>query len=219
VIEHARQSTARSNARRKRLRLIVSIALTNALLIYTTLLYQWSLLQVALVYTGELVVIMLATHAKIIAAKRLRSEPIVSTAQSWRLIGQKVLAILISLLMTVTLVGLLLILMLGGLRSDDVALQTLLPIGWCLVAFLVSHVVAFIDQQKSGAYDVLLDDRQVLLPTYKWWVLLPVAIAVAGANVYGAAFVTPLGFIGLLAALAIVDTTLHLIEHDLARSN
>jgi hypothetical protein len=208
--------------RKRRLRSLATIATTNAVVIYTTLYSGWGLREATLAYVGELVALVLVVYARVITAKRLPHGTREPPTSRWKLLAAKLLAILTTLPMYTLFIGVLLLLLFydGGdgnpadqLPWEALPEHTVRSLGICWLAFLISHLLAFIRLARSGKYDELISDGRVSVHLWRYPALLFAAVAVNGELVHGAV-IAPWYFIAALALMAIIDTVLYVVEMD-----
>jgi hypothetical protein len=199
----------------QRLRSLSTISLVNALVIFSTLFSDWTLTEATLAYLGELVLLVLVVFARVLVAKRL---PDSTTAYSrWKLVGAKMLAIGISLLLYGFVVGAILMLLFGkpllsgaGIHLPESTVRGLLL---CWAGFFAIHLLGFMEQFRRGIYDELIADSRVMAQLWRYPPLLLAGIAIALTNQDGLE-IAPWFFVAALAFMAIVDAGTYISEQD-----
>ena len=190
------------------------IAGANALVIVFTLYYKWSLLEIALAYAGEFLILGLIACARILVAQRLTVGR-GGAASAWRLRGAKAVDILTTIVMICLFTGLPvgMLFLVGALGEGAQRLQEIWrPLALCWAAFLCSHAMGFVRMFRQGGYRVLVDDSRVMALLWRYLPLLVTAIG-AGAESQGLP-IQPWFVVAMLAAMAIVDSAVCILEID-----
>ena len=197
----------------KRLRMLVLIALANGLVIFSTLYYQWSLLEVVLAYMGEFLLLGAVNYARFLAARQFGPRKSGRDASAWKLRGAKTVNILMTLAMCTVFSALpFSILFLTGAVGEraEVVLDFWRPLAVCWAAFLATHVFGFIEVARRGGYRVLISDARVLVLIWRY---LPLLVGAIGASDEAKGFPSAAWFfVTVLATMAVVDAVTYLVD-------
>lgn len=203
----------------KRLLSLVTITLVNALVIFTTIFFDWTLTEATLAYLSEFVILVLLIYARVLVAKRLPGAT--NSSHRWQLAKAKVLAIGVTLPMYALFAGVVSVLLfVRSMRNhEDFHLpeSTLRGLIVCAASFLVAHLVSFIEQYRRGLFDELIEDGRVMAQFLRYPPLLLAGGATATMSTDGGE-VEPWIFFGAMALMAIVATGTYMAEQDAVNS-
>lgn len=202
---------------RRRFWFLAAIAFANAVVVITTVISGWGLLEVTLVYLGELGLAMLIKYFQVIAADRLPGETYASSNSFGGLPGKKLLAVLITLPVAAVLMGGAWAIMFLGPGSPGIHSVDFLPIFTCLAIFFVVRMAAFASNFQLGLYEELAAETRVMMPMWRFVPLLAAAITVNAEHAVGVPTPLPM-FAAIVIVMAVVDAALQAVETDALRA-
>jgi len=193
-----------------RFRQLAFFALANVLVIYSTLFFGWSLAEVLAVYTGEWLLLVLVAYARVLAARRLPPDLAGASNSPWKLAFYKAMAILVTFPMYALFIG---FFALVAAKANAVPQTSTWVMALCLATFATGHVIQFVQQFAHGAFDELLSDRIVLMPFWRFPVLIVVLVVslLMQSPRFGHG---PAALVIVVALIAILDTALQRIDTD-----
>ncbi len=196
-----------------RVRQILLHTLANVLVVYCTLFFGWTLFEVLTVYTGEWLLLVLVVYARVIVARRMPADAAGASRTGSALLASKVMVFFVTLPFYVICLGIFGFAISAALEADTVPASSLQFVLICLAAFFVTHLLTFIRQAKAGAFDELINDRIVLIPFWRFPLLLVVLVIALFMQdpqfEYG-----PTAFVIVVTLIAIVNTVLQRIDLD-----
>ncbi len=202
----------------ERLQTLARIAVANGLVVFTTFYSNWTLREVTLAYAGELVILMLVVHARVLSARTLPGKWQGSRRGSWPLLLAKFYAISVTLPLYLLFAATTAIAVFGDFTNWNLSKATLHSLVFAWLVFLASHVLEFIATARTGAYVELISDARVMAPLWRWPVMIFAFVGAAAERQAGEQ-IMPWYFILILAFMAVANTSLQVTEMDAVRAS
>jgi len=194
----------------ERIKTLALILAANILTIGSTLYYNWSLLEVAIIYWLEFIIISIFTCLKIISASSINGN---TKPSAFVLFQSKIINLSITVLLSGLFGGGLYIFLIKVPNSINLINNDKSAIMLCAFAFFFSELASFYKEMKLGFYKTLLNDRHIGLVFLR---ILPMYIAVPLILVnetHGISY-TIGQFMLALSIIAITDITLYMSNYD-----
>ena len=196
-----------------RLELILLTVLANAVTFVSTIVYKWRLLEVAIVYYWEFVVIALLTLIVIRIARTIDASRTLKQITPFQIIKTKVIAFLVAFLMYGLFLRGYLYVLYYLCKDGELDAGTNRAIFICVLLFFIAQVSACYKESQSGFYVELISDNQIATPfsrSLPMYIMLPLLALKFGRGIN----YTFVQFIIAFSAIAIIDASKHVVHLD-----
>ena len=194
-----------------RLKEIAFVISANALTLLLALYYQWSLMEVALVYWWQFTVIALITLIIILRAKSLKNTTKQENNSRFQLLKSKVIAFLTVFLMYGLFIAGYISLLYFGFDGRELDLTVHIGIFVCIAVFFFAQFSSYFKEHRAGIYSVLIDDRRAFTPFFRIIPMIILIILIGMKHEHGVNY-SFTEYVIALSVIVVVDILLHLVH-------